>query len=269
MTAPRVLAVIQARLGSIRLPGKTLADIGGRPMLAHVVERAAGIPGVDGVVLATTVHPRDDRLAEWAGEASLPCVRGSEEDVLDRFHDVLERHAADAIVRVTPDCPFLDPEVSARVVAAWRRDPGAIDYASNVHPPTFPDGLDTEVIARGALVAAWREARQPSDREHVTPFVWRQPERFRQAAVCGDRDLSQLRWTVDTAADLDFARAVWARLAPSGRERFGMREVLALLAREPALAELNAGQRRNEGYERSLAADRAPDERSARGNLAR
>ena len=257
MTAPTVLAVIQARLGSTRLPGKTLADLGGRPMLAHVVERAAAIPGVDGVVLATTGHPRDDRLAEWARAASLPCVRGSEDDVLDRFHDALERHPCDAVVRVTPDCPFLDPEVSGRVVAAWRGDPAGIDYASNVHPPTFPDGLDTEVIARAALVAAWREARLPSDREHVTPFVWRQPARFRQAAVRGDRDLSHLRWTVDTAADLEFARAVHARLAPGGGERFGMGAVLALLAREPALAALNAGPRRNEGYARSLAADAA------------
>ena len=241
VTALRVLAVIQARLGSTRLPGKTLADLGGRPMLAHVVERAAAISGVDGVVLATTVHPRDDRLAEWARDAALPCVRGSEDDVLDRFHDVLDRHPADAIVRVTPDCPFLDPDVSAEVVAAWRREPG-IDYASNVHPPTFPDGLDTEVIARGALIAAWREARLPSDREHVTPFVWRQPGRFRQALVRGDQDLSHLRWTVDTAADLDFARAVYARLAPSGHERFAMRQLLALFAREPGLAQPNAGQ---------------------------
>ena len=256
MTAPRALAVIQARLGSTRLPGKTLADLGGRPMLAHVVERATAIPGVDGVVIATTTHPRDDRLADWARAAALPCVRGSEDDVLDRFHDVLAQHACDAVVRVTPDCPFLDPEISGRVVAAWREG-DAVDYASNVEPPTFPDGLDTEVISRAALLAAWREARLPSDREHVTPFVRRHRERFRQAVVGNDRDLSHLRWTVDIAADLDFARAVVARLAPSGRERFGMPELLALLAREPDLARLNAGQRRNEGYERSLAADAA------------
>jgi len=256
VTAPRVLAVVQARLGSTRLPGKTLANLGGRPMLAHVVERAAAIPGVDGVVIATTTRARDDRVADWAGAAALPCVRGNEDDVLDRFRDVLEQHACDAVVRVTPDCPFLDPEVSGRVVAAWREG-DALDYASNVEPPTFPDGLDTEVISRAALLAAWREARLLSDREHVTPFVRRHRERFRQVAVRNERDLSHLRWTVDTAADLDFARAVVARLAPSGGERFGMRELLALLAREPDLARINAGQCRNEGYERSLAADAA------------
>ena len=264
--APRVLAVIQARLGSTRLPGKTLADLGGRPMLAHVVERAAAIPGVDGVVVATTANPRDDRLAEWARQAGLDCVRGSEDDVLDRFHDALARHPCDAVVRVTPDCPFLDPEVSGLVVDAWLSAEGAVDYASNVEPPTFPDGLDTEVISSAALSAAWREARLPSDREHVTPFVRRDPRRFAQAAVRHDPDLSRLRWTVDTPADLDFARAVVARLAPAGRERFGLREILALLEREPDLARLNAGQRRNEGYERSLAADGAagaPAERPA------
>jgi len=255
----RVFAVIQVRLGSTRLPGKALADIAGRPMLAHVVERAAAIPGVDGVVLATTTLARDDRLADWARTAGLPCVRGSEDDVLDRFHDVLARHPADAVVRVTPDCPLLDPEVSGRVVAEWRRRPHELDYASNVHPPTFPDGLDTEVVAREALERAWREARQPSDREHVTPFVWRQPDRFRLAGVCHADDLSALRWTVDTAADLDFARAVYAHLAPAGAPRggplFGMDAVLALLAARPELARLNAGQRRNEGYERSVAAE--------------
>ena len=271
MSAPRVLAVIQARLGSTRLPGKTLADLGGRPMLAHVVERAAAIPGVDGVVVATTANPRDDRLADWARQAGLGCVRGSEDDVLDRFHDALARHPCDAVVRVTPDCPFLDPKVSGLVVDAWLAADGAVDYASNVEPPTFPDGLDTEVISRAALAAAWHEARLPSDREHVTPFVRRDPRRFAQASVRHDPDLSHLRWTVDTPADLDFARAVVARLGPAGRERFGMREILALLEREPDLARLNAGQRRNEGYERSLAADAAagaPAARTAGGTSA-
>ena len=170
-----VVAIIQARLGSTRLPGKTLADIGGRPMLAHVVERVRATPGIDEVVIATTTRPADDPLVDWASRAGLACARGSEEDVLDRFRTALARHPADAIVRVTPDCPLLDPDVAGRVVATWRDAGGALDYVSNVHPPTFPDGLDTEVISRRALLAAWTEATDPADREHVTPFVWRQP----------------------------------------------------------------------------------------------
>jgi spore coat polysaccharide biosynthesis protein SpsF (cytidylyltransferase family) len=255
--AARVLAVIQARLGSTRLPGKTLADIAGRPMLAHVVERARAIPGVDEVVLATTEDPRDDDLARWAARAGLRCVRGSEEDVLDRFHLALGRFPADAAVRVTPDCPLLDPEVSGLVVAEWRRLQGRVEYVSNVDPPTFPDGLDTEIFTREALETAWREATLQSDREHVTPYLRRDQRRFRRANVEHDRDLSMLRWTVDTAPDLDFVRAVYSHLSPTGARTFGMNEVLALLAAHPELPALNAGQRRNQGYERSLAQDAA------------
>ena len=256
--SPRVLAVIQARLGSTRLPGKTLTDIAGRPMLAHVLHRTAAIPGVDGVVLATTVSPHDDRLVQWAIETGVSCVRGSEEDVLDRFHTTLARHPADAVVRVTPDCPLIDPEVSGSVIAEWRRHPSELDYVSNTHPPTFPDGLDTEVVSREALETAWREATLPSDREHVTPFIWQRPGRFRLFNVVhSEEDLSSHRWTVDTAADLDFVRAVYERLGPTGTRRFGMSEVLALLAKHPELRTLNAGQRRNEGYARSLARDAA------------
>jgi spore coat polysaccharide biosynthesis protein SpsF (cytidylyltransferase family) len=253
----QVLAVIQARLGSTRLPGKTLAEIAGRPMLAHVVERARAIPGVGGVVLATTDRPEDERLVEFARQAGLPWIRGSEADVLDRFHLGLERYPAEVVVRVTPDCPLLDPEVSGLVLAEYVRRAGEVDYVSNVHPPTYPDGLDTEVISREALEAAWREADLPSDREHVTSYVWHRPGRFRLANVAHARDLSALRWTVDTAADLEFVRAVYAALSPDGRRRFGMDEVLDLLAARPQLGGLNAGIRRNEGYERSLQADRA------------
>jgi spore coat polysaccharide biosynthesis protein SpsF (cytidylyltransferase family) len=253
--AGRVIVVIQARLGSTRLPGKALAEIGGRPMLAHVVERARAIAGIDEVVVATTVNRRDDPVSEWTETATVPCVRGAEEDVLDRFHDVLAKHPADALVRVTADCPLLDPEVSGRVVAEWRR--GNADYVSNVHPPTFPDGLDTEVVSRSALETAWREARVASDREHVTPFIWRQPDRFRLVNVSHAEDLSDRRFTVDDAADLEFVRAVYERLSPDGTRRFAMSHVVALLAAHPDLRSLGSGQRRNEGYERSLAADAA------------
>jgi spore coat polysaccharide biosynthesis protein SpsF (cytidylyltransferase family) len=261
-----LVAVVQARFGSTRLPGKALADLAGRPVLAHVVERASAIPGVDEVVVATTTVARDDALADWARGRGIACVRGSEDDVLDRFVTALAAHPADAVVRVTADCPLLDPQVAGQVVAAFLRgpEPGRtvagsppLQYASNVDPPTFPDGLDTEVVAREALLAAWREARLPSDREHVTPWIRRHPERFPQVNVRAPEDLSGLRWTVDTEADLAFVRAVHERLA-SGRHLFGMREVLALLRAHPELSALNAGQRRNEGYARSLAADPAP-----------
>lgn len=252
----RVVAIIQARLGSSRLPGKTLAEIGGRPMLAHVLERVAAVPGVDDVVVATTVNPLDDHLVTFVKGLDLACVRGSEDDVLDRFHTALARHPADVIVRVTPDCPLLDPAVTGLVLAEYLRREGRVDYVSNVHPPTYPDGLDTEVFSRAALETAWREAHLASDREHVTTYVWRQPNRFRLANVGHSEDLSALRWTVDTAADLEFVRRVYDWLAPTGASYFGMAEVLELLRRRPELQALNAGLRRNEGLERSWAAER-------------
>jgi spore coat polysaccharide biosynthesis protein SpsF (cytidylyltransferase family) len=253
--AARVVAIVQARLGSTRLPGKALLDVAGRPMLAHVLARAAAVPGVDQVVLATTVGREDDALAELARAAGVACVRGSAEDVLDRFRSALREHPAGAVVRVTGDCPLLDPAVSGLVVAEYLRRAGSVDYASNVHPPTYPDGLDTEVFSAAALEEAGRQARLPSDREHVTPYLWRQPERFRLANVANAEDLSAQRWTVDGARDLDFVRAVYGALSPDGTCIFGMSEVLDLLRARPELASLNAGARRNEGFERSRLAD--------------
>lgn len=285
MTRVRVIAVVQARLGSTRLPGKALLDLAGRPMLEHVLARAAAVPGVDRVVLATTVSPEDDALVEVARAADVACVRGSVDDVLDRFRTALVAHPADALVRITGDCPLLDPEVSGRVVSEYRRRAGELDYVGNVHPPTYPDGLDTEVIAATALERAWRQAAPGSDREHVTPYIWSRPEEFRLANVGGAADLSAHRWTVDDARDLAFVREVYRRLAPPrpasalllggatrveadqaptarGPAPFGMAAVLDLLRACPDLAALNAGTRRNEGYERSrladLAAARAP-----------
>jgi spore coat polysaccharide biosynthesis protein SpsF (cytidylyltransferase family) len=255
--AERAVAVIQARLGSTRLPGKALADIAGRPMLAHVAERAAAIPGIAAVVIATTVSPADEPLAAFACRAGLHSIRGSEADVLDRFCLAARETRAEAIVRITADCPLLDPEVSGRVLAAYVGGRPAVDYASNVHPPTYPDGLDTEVVSVEALETAAREAELPSDREHVTTYIWRRPERFRLLNVANGEDLSAHRWTVDTGADLAFVRAVFEALGRGG-SRAGMAEVLGLLAEQPALREINAGLRRNEGFERSLAAERSP-----------
>jgi spore coat polysaccharide biosynthesis protein SpsF (cytidylyltransferase family) len=249
-----IAAVVQARMGSRRLPGKTLADIGGRPMLGRLVDRVRLIPGVERVVIATTDQPADKAILGFAEAEGLPASAGSEQDVLDRVYRAATRFGVSVIVRVTPDCPMLDPEVSGRVLAEFDRREGTVDYVSNVHPPTFPDGLDTEVFSIQALETAWRETRLPSDREHVTPFMWRQPERFRIANVASARDLSAQRWTVDTAGDLEFARAVYAALDRAGRV-FGMDDVLGLLESRPDLRALNAGQRRNEGFEKSLATD--------------
>jgi len=262
VTPARVLAVVQARLGSTRLPGKARLPVAGRPMAALVLERARAIPGVDGVVLATTSGRDDDALADLARDLGVPCVRGSVDDVLDRFHAVVARHPADAVLRVTADCPLLDPEVSGRVVAEYLRHRGEVDYVSNVDPPTFPDGLDTEVFSSAALDRAWREAALPSDREHVTTYMRRGERGFRRRNVAHAVDLSGHRFTVDEPRDLALVRAVYAALSPDGGRIFGMGEVLDLLRERPDLAAVNAGIARNEGLARSLQRDAA-----ARGGI--
>lgn len=253
-----IAAVVQARMGSSRLPGKTLADIGGRPMLGRLVDRALLIPGVEHVVIATTVEPADKAILRFAEAEGLPASAGSEQDVLDRIYRAASRFGISVIVRVTPDCPMLDPAVSGLVLDRFLEAGGELDYASNTQPPSFPDGFDTEVFAFEALERAWREARLPSEREHVTPYMWKQPDKFRLANVTHEPDLSAMRWTVDEARDLAFARAIFARLGARGL--FGMEDVLALLRREPSLLEINTGPHRNEGYDRSVRQDLRPTE---------
>jgi len=175
--------------------------------------------------------------------------------VLDRFRAALRAHPAEAVARVTADCPLLDPEVSGIVVREYLRHRGEADYVSNVDPPTYPDGLDTEVFSAEALERAWREAVRPSDREHVTTFIRDRRNGFRLRNVAHAPDLSAHRWTVDEPPDLDFVRSVYRELSPDGARRFAMRDVLALLDARSELLALNGGIRRNEGLERSRRLD--------------
>jgi spore coat polysaccharide biosynthesis protein SpsF len=251
----RPVAIVQARLGSTRLPGKVLEPIGGEPMLARVLARAAAIPGIAGVVLATSAEPRDRALVDVARRAGVETFTGSEADVLDRYYQAARQVGAAAVVRITADCPLLDPDVSGRVVRRFAD--GDVDYVSNCPDGalSFPDGLDTEVFGMAALERAWREATRPSDREHVTTFIRRHPERFRLAAIVDGVDRSGLRWTVDDERDLALVRELYDRLLPAHGPLFGMADVLALVGREPGLGELNRRTPRNQGYHASRAAD--------------
>jgi spore coat polysaccharide biosynthesis protein SpsF (cytidylyltransferase family) len=246
----KAVAIIQARMTSTRLPGKVLADLGGRPLLARVVERARLARTLAEVVVATTVNTTDDPVAALCASLGLPCFRGSEEDVLDRYHGAAGAHGADPVVRITADCPLLDPAVVDRVMGAYIE--GGCDYASNTLHRSYPDGLDTEVFSYAALDTAWREARLASEREHVTPFIWKNPARFRIRQVVQPRDLSALRWTVDEPADLAFVRQVQA-LLPEGAT--SMEAILEVLAAHPELAGLNANVKMNQGYRKSLQND--------------
>jgi glutamate-1-semialdehyde aminotransferase/spore coat polysaccharide biosynthesis protein SpsF (cytidylyltransferase family)/predicted dehydrogenase len=243
-----VVAIIQARMGSSRLPGKSLADIEGRPMLVRVIERAKRARLVDRVVVATTTAPVDDVIEKLCRENDVRCYRGSENDVLDRFYAAARAEKASQIVRITADCPLIDPEVIDRVVKRFQR--GDVDYASNAMVRSYPDGLDTEVFSFSALERAWHEARKTSEREHVTPYL--RSEKFRTANVENDSTsmYQHYRWTVDELEDLEFIRSVYR--AFHNKESFGMTDVLQLLQRNPGLEKMNSEIVSNRGYYKSL-----------------
>lgn len=205
---PRTVAIVQARMGSRRLPGKVLALLGGSPVLRHVTFRAAQARTVNEVVVATSDQAGDDPIAAWCEEEGMVCVRGSEEDVLTRYALAAEATGADIIVRVTADCPLLSSEVLDVVVDA--RDASGGDYASNTLVRSFPHGLDVECLTRTTLDIAAAEALELEEREHVTPFIYNSPERFRLTSVVASDDWSWLRWTLDTAEDLKALEAIVA-----------------------------------------------------------
>lgn len=238
-TRGHVVAIVQARVSSSRLPGKVLADILGQPMLVRVVERARMAVLLDEVVVATTTEAEDDSIEALCRERGYACTRGSNVDVLDRVYQAARQHGAEVVVRLTGDCPLIDPGIIDQTVGAFLRSD--VDFAANRLPPpwkrTYPIGLDTEVCSFGALERAWKEADQPHEREHVMPFLYEVPGRFRVLLVECERDYSHYRWTVDAPEDLELVRQIYARMG--GRDDFSWREVLQLFEREPALAAIN------------------------------
>lgn len=230
--------IVQARMTSTRLPGKVLLPVAGRPMLAWLLDRLELVRSDVRVAVATTAGASDDAIADLCVAMGTPVVRGSEHDVLDRYHRAAAELEADPIIRITSDCPLIDPATSRDVLDLWERE--RPDYASNTLVRTFPRGLDTEVVTRSTLEAAWSEATASFEREHVTPYVYRRPERFRLANLSNVADESARRWTVDTPEDLEFVRAVYEALAPQNRT-FGAASVRALLHERPELELINAG----------------------------
>jgi spore coat polysaccharide biosynthesis protein SpsF len=221
------LAILQARMSSTRLPGKVLEPILGQPMIARQVERLRRSARLDALVVATSLEPSDDPVAAWARSAGVSVHRGALNDVLERFCGVLAAWPqARAVVRLTADCPLADWTVIDELLDLHRAQ--AADYSSNVLPErTFPHGLDAEIVTPEALLAAHGETTDPYDREHVTPFVYRRPERFRTASLTRSPSLAHLRWTVDLPSDLAFVRQVYGALYPT-RPDFGSEDVVAL-----------------------------------------
>jgi spore coat polysaccharide biosynthesis protein SpsF len=241
--AARTVAIVQARIGSSRLPGKVLLPLSGRSVLAHVIERAQTVPGVDAVWVATTVEARDAAVEAEALRAGAQVYRGSETDVLARYAEAADRAAAAVVIRITSDCPLLDPALVGEMLAWFRaRATGGdapVDYLSNGLERRYPRGLDAEIFTTAALALAHREARAPHEREHVTPFLYQHPERFRIHAWTGAPDRSHLRWTLDTPEDYAMLQAVHAALGADARIR-STESIVAWLAQHPEVVALNA-----------------------------
>jgi len=243
-----IVAIIQARMGSSRLPGKTMADVAGSPLLLRVVERVGRAGRVDKVVVATTDQASDDPIVHFCQREGIPYFRGSEADVLDRFYKTARTNGAETVVRITADCPLIDPAVIDEVIARFQV--GDCDYVSNALRYTYPDGLDTEVFSFAALEQAWREAKKPSEREHVTPYL--RTAKFRTANVESESPvpLGKHRWTVDYPDDLEFVRRIYEAFREN--KHFGYQDIFQLLRERPELATIQAETISNEGYYKSL-----------------
>jgi spore coat polysaccharide biosynthesis protein SpsF len=253
---PRVVAIIQGRMGSSRLPGKILADIAGQPMLQRVFIRTSRAASVTETIFATTTDSSDDPVAEYCGFSGIPFMRGNLYDVLDRYYQAAKEFKADVVVRITADCPVIDPALIDDVVNTLID--GEYDFVCNRLPPpwhrTYPIGLDTEACTFKVLAKAWKEAKEPQHREHAMPYFYEgveltrqsrtletgiSPRGFNVALLHHTTDFGDYRWTVDTPEDLEFMRQVYSRF--DGRDDFSWKEVLDLVHNEPELMQINAG----------------------------
>ena len=248
-----ILAILQARTSSTRLPGKVLLPILGRPMILLQAERIRRSRRIDKLVIATSRESTDDQLTAICTAADLTVSRGSLDDVLDRFYQAACAESPDYVVRLTGDCPLADPQVIDEVIGHCLVN--RFDYASNTIEPTYPDGLDVEVMTYGSLKAAWTDAALPSQREHVTPFIYQHPGRFRIGSYKGPTDLSSLRWTVDEPEDYNLVKTIYETLYPRD-PAFSSSDVMRLLDATPALRGLNTQFERNAGYQTSLGKER-------------
>jgi spore coat polysaccharide biosynthesis protein SpsF len=232
----RVGAIVQARMGSTRLPGKALLDIEGRSMLARVVDRVRRARTVTQIVVATPDGPMDDVLADHARTLNIDVFRGREDDVLDRYYQAAQQHQLDVVVRITSDCPLIDPELIDEVVRPILGPGARVDYSANTVARTFPRGLDVEAVPFAALERVWREAESPHERAHVFPYLYEHPALFSVVGLSNPVDRSHMRWTVDTPEDLAFIRAVYRLI---GSRECGWMDVVTLLDAHPGVSDLN------------------------------
>lgn len=247
-----IAAIVQARIESTRLPRKAVLKILGKPVLGYILERIAGCQKLEKVIVATTNKGDEGDIVSCAKEFCAGIFQGSEEDVLDRYYQAAKKFDCDTIVRITSDCPFVDPVIVDGIIGFYQS--GNYDYVSNTNPPTFPDGLDVEVFSFDALERSWKMAKSSVDREHVNCYILDRPSDFRIGNYKNDVDYSHYRWTLDEERDLIFVSAVTSLLYKEGPV-FLMEDILSLLERNPDLVKINQNIPRNEGFQKSVEAE--------------
>lgn len=235
----RVEIFVQARMGSTRLPGKVLLPVLEKPLLYYLVERLLRVKEAETCVIVTSYNPCDDVIEAYCKENKIACFRGPEEDVLTRYYEAAKKRNPDAIVRITADCPLIDPEGIDAVIASYKKSFPAIDYASNCLERTYPRGMDVEIFSLKALEKAFKEAISVEEREHVTLYLYRHPELFRLQNIKNSSDQSQFRLTVDTEEDYRLIRLLIEHLYPTNPQ-FTMHDILACLNNHPEWLAINA-----------------------------
>ena len=234
----KAMAIVQARMTSTRLPGKVLLPILGVPMLSLQLERMRRASSLDGIVIATTVNASDDPIVELCIQQGVAYFRGSEQDVLSRYAEAANAFEIDVVVRITSDCPLIEPDLIDNAVGVFLQAHGNLDYVSNCLEPSCPYGLAVEVFSRQVLDQAHRLAAQPAEREHVTPYIYWRPGQFRIKLLTHNENLSHHRWTVDTPEDFELVSKIYGALYPQNPE-FGMKQTLQLFDKHPAWMHIN------------------------------
>jgi spore coat polysaccharide biosynthesis protein SpsF len=235
----KVAAIIQARVGSTRLPGKVLKKVLGKTLLEYQIERVKRAKAIDEIIIATTTKESDDQIVQLCQQLSIPYYRGSEEDVLSRYYEAATEFNVDVVVRLTSDCPIIDPNVIDKVVEHYLENKDRYDYVSNTLTRTYPRGLDTEVMSYEVLKRVHEEAKELVYREHVTAYIYHHPDQFRLCNVSNEKDESKHRWTVDTEEDFELIEKIISKLYPENTY-FNMDDVLKLIDENPTWFDINS-----------------------------
>ena len=243
-------AIIQVRTGSSRLPGKILEKLNGITVLECFFEQLKYSQSINDPIIATTLNPRDDIILDFAKEKHIEVFRGSETDVIDRFYKCAQEFSIKDIVRMTPDCPFIDPSVIDKIINFYVNN--KFDFVSNSLERTFPYGNDVEVFSFTALETSWKNSKKPSEREHVTPFIYNNPNMFSIAQIKNSEDLTHFHWTLDRKEDLMFIQAVYKQIH---KKPILIEDILQILKKNPELLEINENTISDEGYQKSLRGD--------------